>query len=205
MEHVIIRNEKGQFVKGHAPFQGEDHPNWKGGFPKCKDCGKKVYYGSEYCLEHFNIGERNPAWKNGKHITTHGYIKVKKRDHRFADKQGYVPEHRLVVEEFYNICLLPNAQIHHVNGIKSDNRIENLEILSATAHQLKHKIGERNAMFGKPPWNKGLKTGSLSKSTRKKISKELTGRKGKPMSQETKDKLSLIVKKWWKEKKSKCL
>jgi hypothetical protein len=37
-------------------------------------------------------------------------------------------EHRVIYEQHYGIKLLPHQNIHHINGIRTDNRIENLEL-----------------------------------------------------------------------------
>jgi hypothetical protein len=39
-----------------------------------------------------------------------------------------VPEHRVIMEEHTDKKLLPKQNIHHINGVKDDNRISNLEI-----------------------------------------------------------------------------
>ena len=48
---------------------GKDHPNWKGGKPKCVDCGKKLSsYNStrcKSCMGDNNRMDNNPNWKNG--------------------------------------------------------------------------------------------------------------------------------------------
>lgn len=45
---------------------GDKHPNWTGGFPKCKDCGRQLGdYHSVYCNEHARVGNRAPRWKGG--------------------------------------------------------------------------------------------------------------------------------------------
>ena len=68
-------------------------------------------------------GSNNPGWNGGKgSVTSRGYIEIKHGKNR-----GKL-EHRVVYEEYYNVKLTKNQNIHHKNGIKNDNRIENLEL-----------------------------------------------------------------------------
>ncbi|HEX9712154.1 MAG TPA: HNH endonuclease [Actinomycetota bacterium] len=53
---------------------------------------------------------------------------VKAKAHPRAGRQGYVFEHILVIEEVLGRYLRPGENIHHRNGIKDDNRRENLEL-----------------------------------------------------------------------------
>lgn len=73
---------------------------------------------------HNSLSEYNPRLKGKKNERE--YILITKKDHPKRRKNGYVLEHRLVYETYYNCCLLDYADIHHINGNKSDNRIENL-------------------------------------------------------------------------------
>lgn len=67
-----------------------------------------------------------------------GYIAVYVPDHPYANKEGYVMEHRLVMEEHIGRYLQRGEQVHHINGKRDDNRIDNLMLLSAKEHQAMH-------------------------------------------------------------------
>ena len=51
--------------------------------------------------------------------------------------------HRLIFEDYYRCCLLPNTVIHHKDSNKLNNKIENLELMSKTEHTTLHNIGNQ--------------------------------------------------------------
>jgi len=72
-------------------------------------------------------GENHPSWKGGKSSNKNGYISIR-------SKNKLKLEHRLIMEEFLGRELYDNERVHHKNGIKNDNRIENLELRTITTH-----------------------------------------------------------------------
>ena len=80
------------------------------------------------------LKSRKPHNFTGKSFTGSGYVEIYKPDHPFKTKRGYVREHRLVMEEHIGRYLEKEEQIHHLNGNKKDNRIENLIIVSHQEH-----------------------------------------------------------------------
>lgn len=69
--------------------------------------------------------------------TQNGYIMKYVPNHP-NNIEGYVYEHRLVMEKYLGRYLLKNEIVHHKNEIKTDNSLENLEILTPSVHALKH-------------------------------------------------------------------
>ena len=96
----------------------------------------------------FLTGELNPRWKGGRMKQTSGYILLLNREHRLADKDGYVYEHRYLYEKYHNCCLLKWTVIHHINTNTSDNRVQNLEAMTVGQNIKRHYL-DRRAEF--PP------------------------------------------------------
>lgn len=65
-------------------------------------------------------GKNGSNWKGGRIIHL-GYIRIYKPNHPYADKQGYVREHRLVVERYIKRYLKPNEHIHHISDRDNNN------------------------------------------------------------------------------------
>jgi hypothetical protein len=85
------------------------------------------------------LPEENSQWKGGRIINDHGYIEIRCIGHRRAHKPGYyVGEHVLVMERHLNACLCDWIIVHHINEIKTDNRIENLMMLTSSQHHILH-------------------------------------------------------------------
>ena len=84
-------------------------------------------------------GEKAPGWRGGRLTDAGGYVWIYNPSHPFAlkrnskkDKVGkYVKEHRLVAEKILGRYLKKSEIIHHINGVKNDNRPENLYLFSS--------------------------------------------------------------------------
>lgn len=74
------------------------------------------------------------AIKVFKPILWSGYYFVKNHKHYRANKQGYVKVCDLIVEKELNIKLKKNEVVHHKNSIKTDDKIENLEVMTKKEH-----------------------------------------------------------------------
>lgn len=88
-------------------------------------------------------GEKSSNWKGGTRKTTKGYRQILMPKHKRADKSGYVMEHIVVFEKETGINIPENCCIHHLNGIKDDNRIENLCMMTHSSHTIFHHTGTK--------------------------------------------------------------
>ena len=69
-------------------------------------------------------------WNKG---TSSGWINAKGYREIRVDGR-VVKEHRAIMERHLGRALLPTEDIHHINGVKSDNRVENLQVIDRGAH-----------------------------------------------------------------------
>jgi hypothetical protein len=100
--------------------------------------------------KHPNVGIQNPCWNGGRKIRQDGYILIRlypgDQFYELAGKNGYILEHRLVMAKYLGRYLLPFPLevVNHKNGIKDDNRPENLEVKSQSEHLQEHTFGYRS-------------------------------------------------------------
>jgi|GEM_PF-3973529 len=91
-------------------------------------------------------GANNDSWKGGR-IKLSGYVSVKTAGHPrgMGGNRGYVMEHILVMEEHIGRYLVwqgrqhpDNEIVHHINGFRDDNRLENLVLMLSREHSYLH-------------------------------------------------------------------
>lgn len=94
------------------------------------------------------VGPEGARWKGGRK-TLRGYIQiwipVKHPMAVMRSKAGYVSEHRLVIAESLGRPLISKEIVHHKNGVRDDNRLENLELMDRRRHREHHKDRARLA------------------------------------------------------------
>lgn len=88
-------------------------------------------------------GENNPCFRGGRRIRKDGYIDILTENHP-QSRDNYVLEHRLIMEKKIGRYLEPYELVHHINGIKDDNKIENLQLVSHQEHAQIHQWGVIN-------------------------------------------------------------
>lgn len=94
-------------------------------------------YCSKRCESNGRIKRGSGTFRDGVEglLNDQGYVWAWAPDHPKANKGRYA-EHRLVVEEHLGRLLETEEQVHHINGIKTDNRLENLRVLNPREHTL---------------------------------------------------------------------
>lgn len=88
-------------------------------------------------------GPGNSKWRGGR-VRGGGksrYWMVWRPDHPAADARGYVLEHRVVMEEHLGRLLTPDEVVHHINEDTTDNRAENLAVMTRSGHSKHHRGG----------------------------------------------------------------
>ncbi|MBA7499060.1 hypothetical protein ES704_01799 [subsurface metagenome] len=103
-----------------------------------REAGIQIRTSSEAQKLDIKHGRRIPKrtnWKGGRRKNKRGYVLLWKPDHpRASVSQGYVFEHIVVWEQAHNQPLPDGWIVHHLNGVKDDNRPKNLLGLPRRGH-----------------------------------------------------------------------
>ena len=90
-----------------------------------------------------SAGQRKRDFNHAPRYTAKGYKIIYAPDFHRADKNGMVLEHIYIFEKETGVEIPKGYCIHHINGKKDDNRIENLCMLSTSAHTILHNSGKK--------------------------------------------------------------
>jgi len=113
-----FKGNRGWYCSNDCRYKAVYPPTWK---------GKKH---TEATKEKMSRRLVNKPRKGGRKIADKGYILIFSPYHPFRNGGKYVLEHRLVMEKHLGRYLVRGEGVHHKNGIKDDNRIENLVLFT---------------------------------------------------------------------------
>lgn len=137
---------------------------------KINYCSRKCHYAAkmEYMKGNKNHqyglkGVLNSSWKSDRKITNYGYYKIRDLTHPFRCSDDMVFEHRLVAEKFLlndensveidgKKYLRPDYYVHHIDGNKLNNNLDNLVVMTKAEHTRLHNYQnprQRNNNTGK--------------------------------------------------------
>lgn len=87
------------------------------------------------------VGPDHPRWKGGRRVRGDGYIEV------WVGPYETIPEHRLVAAKNLGRPLREGEVVHHINGDRTDNRWENLEVMANAEHSRLHNKAEEDEYY----------------------------------------------------------
>ena len=98
---------------------------------RCRSCSRRSQMTGLF-------GDKHNGWKGGRYRKGKYIVRWVAQDDFFysmADSRGKVLEHRLIMAQTLGRCLHSWEIVHHKNGIKDDNRIENLQLVTDDRHK----------------------------------------------------------------------
>jgi len=142
---------------------------------------------------------RSKTWCNGgKYKDQFGYVQVYCPDHPHSQR-GMVPEHRLNMEGSLGRILNPKEVVHHINEIRDDNKIKNLQLFESKgkhAHFHAIKSGRKSIRPNDYKYTKEHRE-NISNGLRGKVSQ----RKGQKLPKDHSKNISNGIKEWWRKRK----
>lgn len=73
-------------------------------------------------------------------LTKDGYFRMYSGKHPYSNGRKEIHVHVMVMEKHIGRALQADECVHHINGIKTDNRLENLELMKHAEHSREHSI-----------------------------------------------------------------
>jgi len=120
----------------------KDCNNLEGADPLCKLCYAYVFHMKEKMLPTDTKSvldhKKYHSTRERRFIDKDGYVIIKKENHPNSKSYGRIREHVYIMSEYLGRSIKDKETVHHKNGIKDDNRIENLELWSHS-----HPYGQR--------------------------------------------------------------
>lgn len=71
-------------------------------------------------------------------LTKDGYFRMYAAKHPYANGRKEIHVHVMVMENHISRAINPDECVHHINGIKTDNRLENLQLMNHSEHSRAH-------------------------------------------------------------------
>lgn len=99
--------------------------------------------GRKYCSQRCTKDEQRKPFYGNKSTGKDGYVRVKMPDHPNANKDGRLMEHTLVMSQVLGRPLRPDEEVHHLNGVRGDNRPNNLELWDRSKQPAGQRVEDR--------------------------------------------------------------
>jgi hypothetical protein len=98
------------------------------------------------CLHAMGTQMKKPGKKRdgGPAVNGHGYVMISQK----LDKGKWVTwaAHRLIMQMYLDRPLEPNEVVHHINGVRTDNRLANLEVVTVDANKRRPRRGRKGSL-----------------------------------------------------------
>lgn len=133
------------YLKNHYPYERAEDIGERIGKTKSSVQHKANRLGLVKDFEGFHdirsracSGINSGNFKDYRRKTSRGYIVLYKPCHPSSTKDGLVMEHRYIIEKALGVVLPKEFDVHHLNGDKTDNRLDNLAVITHKTHTAIH-------------------------------------------------------------------